>query len=554
MYSNSLSLRVDETVMSQNWMQSLRSLNRLSKERQIEVLDSICDSSDIDESSLDLLKQVETLSPDPNYSIAWIKCVGKALGKRSFEELHRYLRHSQDLVRKATFETIFKSGVNLKDFSMLRVVLNFVGDPSPKVVKVCLNILDQTVSREELSAVINNYFDPGKPRVSLNCLYLVYQYELIENGYIFEVCLSHKDEAVRAYSAKLLPLFEKKNPSARELLLRSREGETQESLYTGEDSDLTKLKQVLASEAIRDKIDFLQHIDENHPLANSPGIGEFLVGYLSACRENFVVATLVKTIARIDVEDHWGVLSPYLSHGDPRIVSNTVEALAERGQEQLLPYLESLLREGDFHTKEDVRTLTSGLKYLHSCNRKLTLLGMEKLSQGNVNAVSAFVRYLHIFEEEDTKDLIPIVVRTMAREVREDVLFECSNFLAKYAGKEVLAKIQNLVSGAESPEKKEILNRLVLSLKKRFGVKEGSSKSKANRGKEKKLEKNTQLLEELGIQSIDEIEPHPLIANVKAGAVAVFSRLVSSPWILFCVLLTIFSGLGFLIIRWLEAL
>ena len=379
----------------------------------------------------------------------------------------------------------------------------------------------------------------------LNCLFLISQLGLIQNSYIFEACLSHPSSRVRDYAVNLFPIFEKKNPEVRKLLLRriggNRAPATGIQMPTEPAEFVDFLMDRMAEGEIRDKINILQEVGSEPHWKKDPRIINFLRNFCLKEKEPFVLATLVKTIALLSGGDEWDTLSPFLYHEDSRVVSNSVEGFVLMKDTRVLGFLNKWLESADLDQREHIRILSAGMSLIRDQSQSDALNLLRRLSEGNVTAVAAFVHHLNQWDNP-TEDLIDIVLDLTAREVRPDILFECANFLSKYSSARTIPVVEKMLEEMDYGEKYDLLKKLSTNLIERFPS--AAKKEMAN----SKLEVDgvvssaqSKIAAKIGEKPLKSFEP--LIVDTRDEQSDSF---LQNPWLWLCLLTMLLAGLGLL--------
>ena len=496
-----------------------------------------------------ILLEISKEDLTPHILYAFVKAIGVVGGVHSFPLIAKYLKHPSGRVRANCIEAIQLSGAGNEKYQVTKILLRFLSDPDRRVVGNCLNALALFLSQDEIALSVNDYFDVRDEHSCLNCLFLISQLGLSQNTFIFEACLTHSSEKVRDYAQKLFPLFEKKNPEVRKLLLRKPGNQALSNALSKAPAESVKFVDFLMDRMsggnTREKIDVLQEVGSESHWQEDPRILSFLKHHIAKEEEPFVLATLVKTIARLSKGDEWETLSPLLHHEDSRVVSNTVESLVFLGDERILKFLDELLEEADLEKREHVRTLSAGMELIKKSSPRKALELLKRLSQGNVTAVAAFIHHLKQWDKP-SEELVDSVIELTAKEVRPDILFECANFLSKYSSGRVIPIIEDLVSQMDAGEKYEILRKLQVHLEERFPQSDDQEKSPDAKGVRTKVISSAQarVSEKLGTKPLKSFEPL-MIESVPVDR----GNLFQSPWFWFFILTMLVIGLGALFVQ-----
>jgi len=492
---------------------------------------------------LAVLQEIEKDELHPRILSSFVKALGSVAGDQVLSLVAKYLKHPSGRVRANCVEAIGYSNLGKDKFKASKVLLRFLSDPDRRVVGNCLQALSKFLTHEEIALSVNDYFDSRIESSCLNCLFLISQLGLVENSYIFEVCLSHPSDRVRDYALNLFPLFEKKNPEVRKLLLR-RPG-NQKISHVLEEIPAESVKFVdflmdrMSEGEVRDRIDILQEVGSEAHWKEDPRILSFLRHHSLKEEEPFVLATLVKTIARLSDGNEWETLSRFLSHEDSRVVSNTVESLVMLGDERVLEFLHTWLETANLDKREHIRILSAGMDMIKEKFPKTALELLRRLAMGNVTAVAAFIHHLTLWETP-SEELVDIVLELTAKEVRPDILFECANFLSKYSTARVVPIIQDMISRLDAGEKYEIIRKLYRHLQERFPT--ASAEKADEKGKlssEVISSAQSKVSEKLGTKPLKSFEP-----IVFDSPVSDRGSLFQNPWFWFFIFTMLLIGLG----------
>jgi len=424
------------------------------------------------------LEELGNHENDPFVLSSLVLALGAVAMEKSFPYLAEYLKSSDGRVRANCIEAIQLTGASKERYQIVRVLLRFLADPDRRVVTNCLKALERYLTKDELALSVNDYFDAGNVRNCLNCLFLIYQLELLDNLYIFETCLAHSSPRVREYASRLLPLFQRRNPEVSKLQLRRSENEADSSDLEQDPGGMAGfLEELLGSSRTREKIDILMGLSKEADYwSGNREITSLIRNHLKAEEEPFVLSTLVKTLACLSDGNEWASLSPFLKHGDARVVANTVEALVRLRDMRVAEFLERRIHEHKITDRENVRILSAGMVLLISSKPSLALEVMRKWSQGSITSVAAFVRYLGYWESP-SDELFSIVMRLVNYEVRPDILFELAGFLEAKATPHVYEDLGACLSRVSAGEKFEILSGLRDRLRKKLGLEDQESKA-----------------------------------------------------------------------------
>jgi hypothetical protein len=420
---------------------------------------------------LEALEELRNHEEDPFVLSSLVLALGAVAREKSFPYLARYLKSPDGRVRANCIEAIHLTGASKERYQIVRVLLRFLSDPDRRVVTNCIKALERYLSKEELALSINDYFDAQNVRNCLNCLFLIYQLELIDNLYVFEVCLAHSSSRVREYCSRLLPLFQRKNPAVAKLQWRrSIQEENPVDLKTDLGGMATYLEELLRSSRTREKIDVLMGLcGQADHWRGKLEIASLVRSCLKTEEEPFVLSTLVKTLACLSEGNEWASLSPFLKHGDGRVVANTVEALVRLRDLRVGEFLERRSQDYEITDRENVRILSAGMVLLITSKPDLALEVMKKWSEGNITSVAAFVRYLNYFESP-SDGLFSVVMTLVKHEVRPDILFELATFLEDKAPRHIYDALGASLSQVSAGEKFEILSGLRDKLRKKWGL------------------------------------------------------------------------------------
>lgn len=496
---------------------------------------------------LSVLKAMDR-EEDPKILASYVKALGAVAGDQSLPIIAKYLKHPSGRVRANSIEALGYSSSGQDKFKVGKILLRFLADPDRRVVGNCLQALANFMSPEEISLSINDYFDTRVESSCLNCLFLISQLGLIQNSYIFEVCLSHPSARVRDYAVNLFPIFEKKNPEVRKLLLRRIEGEGPSPANANIPSESIKfvdfLMDRMAEGEIRDKIDILQEVGSEPHWKEDPRIINYLRNFCLKETEPFILATLVKTIARLSDGDEWDTLSRFLHHEDPRVVSNVVESFVLMKDFRVLDFLNEWLKSADLDRREHIRILSAGISLIREQSQSNAVELLRRLSAGNVTAVAAFVHHLNQWEKP-SEDLIDIVLELIAREVRPDILFECANFLSKNGSERIIPLIEKMLEQMDFGEKYDLLKNLNSNLTARFpSVTKRRVAESTKKVEEVVSSAQSKIAGKIGEQPLKSFQP-----IIFKGPDEQPDSFLQNPWLWLCLLTMFLAGLGFWIMQ-----
>lgn len=372
-----------------------------------------------------------------------------------------YLRHHDGQVRACCITAIGLSGVNYtKNPNVINLLVNFLVDSEPQVVRNCIRVLAERVDKNKISAIVNDYWDGADETKCLNALHLIQELSLTQNKHILQTALNHKSIRIRAAAEKLKPLFAAQQ-DVEQYQLRSYKSQPPNILAQYQKATKTppaelkqKLKELQKTDQQAEKIELLLQLQKHTEGATLlPQIREML----TTEQNTFVLATLVKTISLLSGEDEWDNLKPFLHHADGRIRSNTLEVFAERLDQRVIPFAKEIIDNFSATDSHHIRIISACIPVLRSREPELGLKAMKTLAAGDIGSVAAFITLLPKWKDSRQEELTEIVLELLHREIRKEVLEACIEFLSPQISLELYEKIKPIILGLKDGTKKQLL-------------------------------------------------------------------------------------------------
>jgi cytoskeletal protein RodZ len=423
-------------------------------------------------------------------------CLCDPLTARKY--LSATLKHQNPRLRAGGISLIPLLSPDLDNSGLLAYLLQSLSDKDKKVAAAALEALRKCIPKEKFNTILQNYFDPENEKSCFNSLFIMYKLETEFQPYIFESCLNHSSSKIQALARRLLPHFKKLHPELEKLLLRrsrqkNTDKTTQKTLPEKNNTETTTpenkrpqeiapdtsspfheiLKEILQSDDNRDKITILMEIRENENWFRDPFIYKTLQEHFQHESEPFVLATLVKTYARLTNQENneWPVLQKYLEHEDKRVVANTVEAICHLKDRKILSWLESFTLDNDFSDKSNCRIISAGMEFLREESPSSALMVMHKLAEGGAPGTSTFIHHISQWENPPV-ELEQSVMELIGQETKTQNLYPLINHIARYGSLKAAIQIKQIHHKLPVGEKAELLEELLHRLYERFNKEE----------------------------------------------------------------------------------
>lgn len=501
----------------------VRDLFSRERERELRALVEIIESPD--ESYKKALLRFEKEVADPYVLASLVKALAVILKLDAPRHVTRYLRHQDGRVRANSMEALSLCGIDLKtDPKLMKLVLNFLGDPEPRVVTNCMRLLSSSLDRKQLLDLVGRYFDFEEERICLNVLYIIKELQLKEVFDLVQKCLNHPSKRVRQHAEDMLENFSEEHQEANRLSIRSvgpkseasddlefdldqefeqtlgdqattaeEPGELDMDFGTSDDgpmaqytrivdkSDgavtheydeelsreyLKKLKEMLKSKDTQAQIGLLFEISR-HNVGGE--LLDFLRELLTAKPDAFITATLVKVIGILSNEDEWNTLSVFLNHRNLRVVSNTVEALVSLKDKRLIPHLNEKIQEVDVNEAAQVRILTSGLPLLMEFQPEKAVEIVHLLAAGNLGAIASLVVILQKWNDPPAQ-VVQVAVHLVSQESRLEVTRSLCSFVEQWVDEKQYEEIRAMVRELEPGSRKKVILESLRLMERRLGI------------------------------------------------------------------------------------
>jgi HEAT repeat protein len=407
------------------------------------------------------LQRFENEEMDPFVISSFVKAIAACAGSESLPYIVRHLRHSDGRVRANCIEAIGLAGISPGTASVIPLLINFLADIEPRVVQNCIRVLAECVETTKISTIVDDYWDSSDEAKCLNALHLIRELKLQQNVHILQAALNHKSARVREAAEKLKPVFAESLKEVTQYSLRNTKpqrpdvlSQYQQAMETLPEELVQKLSELQQLDKQAEKIELLLKLQKHSEGALLlPKLREML----DREKNEFVLATLVKTIGLLSSDDEWENLKPFLSHKDGRIRSNVLEVFAARLDKRILPFVRETIENFRSDDSSHVRIISASIPFLRSCQPELGIRAMKKLSEGDISSIAAFVTLLPKWKEHSSPELITIIIELIRKEIRKEVLEACLNFLKPQADPELYRTIKQIIHGLKSGQKKQLL-------------------------------------------------------------------------------------------------
>jgi len=425
------------------------------------------------------LIRLEPELQNPRVISSYVKALARVRGRDALPVLAKILRHENARVRANCIEALEILEVDPSQKDILDILMNFLGD-DPRVAGNCIRILAQALKPDALKSLVEDYFDRDDPRKCLNILYLIDHLKLDNSFHLVETCLNHASQQVRERATKLLKLS--KAGDVEQMQLRTQappkshqepdSGNPQVKTVSDEREQefINQLKEKVRNADHQGTLQILREISRTSFGGPLPDFLRSLLQSKSLGLDPFVLATAVKSLAQISTQNEWETLEPYLSHNNPRVASNTVEALVILKDQRVLEHLRSVAKEANFEDPATVRLLCSGMEMIKARDTSLALEIMQRFSQGDLNSVSSFVLELNRWDNPP-KELQFQVLDLLQSEIRQEIVKACVSYLEIHGDAQCLDRLLILTQKMHDGQKKKRLSDLAYFLMENLGIK-----------------------------------------------------------------------------------
>jgi len=271
--------------------------------------------------------------------------LAKVLGKlgakfapdASINILKELLKHPDKRVVANTIEGI---GYIHKG-EIFETLVPFLKDKNTRVRANAAKVL-YNLKKAKVLKLLNEMLKEGDAWEKESAIYVLEQIGTSEAVELLSQVLKQEDKALSKSATLSISKIEKKELQKTEPIL--------EQLLTSEEIPKFLIEeqiQLLNSSEPKERLKAAQILG----YLAQPEIVPVLLNHLSKEEDNFVVASLVKTIGQLGDESVLPALKPYLSHNDARVRANTVEALEFIDSPQITEMLKPLLYDKDNRVK-----------------------------------------------------------------------------------------------------------------------------------------------------------------------------------------------------------
>ncbi|PCJ17439.1 MAG: hypothetical protein COB02_13530 [Candidatus Cloacimonadota bacterium] len=361
-------------------------------------------------------------------------------------------------IRFAAFKRVSKV---LSDQDIIRysyILLKGLLDSNKEIVTYCLDFFKQPTKKDKMNQIIATHYDSNISTSCLEVLFLIYELSLLDQSFVLENCLSHKDPNVSSYARKILPAYIEKFPHLTDLSIRTRII-NQDSIF------LSDLANKLKANSINEIIDFIVKIRKFDKEKLTDKILSILLLHLKDELNPFIIATIIKTLPFFKGFKGHEQIGQFLFHEDQRVVSNCVESLVELGDENILGFIALKLANLDYSCKEDLRIISASIPLLREKKIDLALQYMRALSLSSDHAIYT---YLHHLKTWDNSELIESVLLLLSRDSRPKILKLLCGYLNKYSDLDSFKKFIETINITIDTNKRNILIKCYETLLKKY--------------------------------------------------------------------------------------
>jgi len=193
--------------------------------------------------------------------------------------------------------------------------------------------------------------------------------------------INDENDDVKLYAQKVYAILSKKYSQKEQLVEESAKESAKEELIKS-NSFLSKLIELLSNSDFKVRIAALEQVNGQMPLE----VLNQIKSHLIIEQNEYVIATCIKSIGKFGKIEDIAFLKKYLLHTDPRIKSNTVEALISIGQtSDILRELLPLVNDKDDRIKVTV------IQYFGRLSRSELLESLIKIAYEGNEIINTFV-------------------------------------------------------------------------------------------------------------------------------------------------------------------